>query len=167
MAPPRIKTIQAKFGFADPDLQKPVHDQMIKWIEANVEDILMQIFSLPARPKRVKTKWEPLVQMAQTKWNTGQFIGFIDFMATPYDEIKYDGMQISTIVFEAKTSIDSLGELFRQTNMYKAGYIAGAAVAGMPFVIVSPDDANAEIIREQKLLFLKYEPNRVFTMGGV
>src|SRR6266508_1899967 len=103
---PKIKTLQARFGFADPDLKKPLHDEMIKWLDANIEDILMVVFSLQARPKDVHTKWEPLVRMTE---DGGQFIGFVDFMA-------YWGER--RILFEAKTAIESLGELFRQLRLY-------------------------------------------------
>ena len=33
MAKPRATTIQQKFGFADTDLKKPAHDDMIIWLE--------------------------------------------------------------------------------------------------------------------------------------
>ena len=104
MAEPKIKTIQARFGFADPDLKRPVHDKIIKWLDANIEDVLMLVLSLSARPKSVRTKWEPLVRTTE---DGGQFIGFIDVMA-------YCGQDEKPILFEAKTNIESLGELFRQ-----------------------------------------------------
>ena len=80
----------------------------------------------------------------------GGMIGFVDLMANK-------GRQ--TILFEAKIAIDSLGELFRQVRMYQEGYLGRAEVRQMPFVIVCPDDSNADIIRQEGLHFLKYEPD--------
>jgi len=152
MAEPKIKTLQARFGFADTDLKKPLHDEMIKWLDANMEDILMVVFSLSARPKGFRTKWEPLVRMTE---DGGQFIGFADLMA-------YQGADYRPILFEAKTVIDSLGELFRQLRLYRAGYVAGWHVSELRFVVVCPDDSNANIIREQGFEFLKYDPKMSF-----
>lgn len=152
MAPPKIKTLQARFGFADPDLKNPVHDDIIKWLDRNIEDILVAVFNSPARPKDVRVKWEPLVRMTE---DGGQFIGFVDLVA-------YQASQEGYILFEAKTKIDSLGELFRQLRLYQAGYVFGQSVFGKKFIVVCPDDSNAEIIREQGFFFLKYDPNMVF-----
>jgi hypothetical protein len=157
MAEPKIKTIQARFGFADPDLKKPAHDEMIKWLDANIEDILMLVFSLPSRPNGVRTKWEPLVRMTA---DGGQFIGFADLMA-------YRGDDERPFLFEAKTTIDSLGELFRQLRLYRAGFVNGWSVSQLQFVIVCPDETNASIIQDQGFRFLKYDPKTVFPAGGI
>jgi hypothetical protein len=157
MAEPKIKTLQARFGFADTDLKKPAHDEMIKWIDANIEDILMVVFSQQTRPKGVRTKWEPLVRLSQ---DGGQFIGFADLLAQ-------QGVDDRPILFEAKTAIESLGELFRQLRLYRAGYVAGWHVSRLEFVVVCPDDTNAGIIREQGFHFLKYDPKMIFPAGGI
>ena len=166
MAPPKIKTLQARFGFADTDLKKPLHDEIIKWLDANIQDILMMLFSLQSRPKDAPTKWEPLVRMNE---DGGQFIGFVDLMArfNPAPNVKGVWVDHSHVLFEAKTSIESLGELFRQLRMYQAGYLSGYPVSQMPFVVVCPDETNAEIIREQEFRFLKYDPGMPFPAGAV
>ncbi len=158
MAPPKIKTLQARFGFADSDLKKPLHDEMIKWLDRNIEDVLMAVFSLQARPVEVRTKWEPLVRMNE---DGGQFIGFADLMAYTV------GKDEQPVLFEAKTAIESLGELFRQLRLYRAGYVSGRRVSELKFVVVCPDETNAEIIREQGFDFFKYDPHMVFPLGGV
>jgi hypothetical protein len=152
MATPKIKTLQARFGFADPDLKKPAHDEIIKWLDANIEDVLWTVFSPKTRPKGYRVKWEPLVTMNE---EGGQFIGFADLMA-------YVSRDEHPVLFEAKTEIESLGELFRQLRLYRAGYVAGCAVSTLDFVVVCPDDSNAALIREQGFRFLKYDPNMVF-----
>ncbi|MBE9570352.1 MAG: hypothetical protein IMF11_06990 [Proteobacteria bacterium] len=57
----------------------------------------------------------------------------------------------TTIYFEVKTEIKSLGELIRQINMYRE-YASGQ------FFVVSPDDQYAEILREQRIGLIKYSP---------
>lgn len=152
MAEPKIKTIQARFGFADPDLKKPLHDEIILWLDANIEDILMVVLSLPARPKGIRVQWEPWVRMAE---DGGQFIGFADLMASQGDNDR-------PVLFEAKTAIESRGELFRQLRLYRAGYVAGWHVSKLPFVVVCPDDTKAELIQQQGYRFLKYDPKMIF-----
>jgi hypothetical protein len=157
VAEPKIKTIQARFGFADPDIKKAEHNDMIKWLDANIEDVLMLALSLTHRPKEVRTKWEPLVRMQE---HGGQFIGFADLAA-------WEGEDGRPVLFEAKTAIESLGELFRQLSMYRGGYFGGWPVWKLPFVVVCPDDSEAEIIRQQRYHFLKYDPEMTFVAGGV
>jgi hypothetical protein len=40
MASPKAKTIQQRFGFADQDLKKPMHDKIMYWMEKNLHDCL-------------------------------------------------------------------------------------------------------------------------------
>ena len=155
MAAPKAKTLQERFGFLDADLKKPEHDAMIQWIDANIEDILMLVFSLPTRPKDVITTWEIVVRQTE---DGGMMIGFVDLSARRGDW---------RVLFEAKTTIDSLGELFRQVRMYQEGYIGREPVWRMPIVIVCPVDTRADIIRQQRLHFLKYDPAQAFSLGGV
>ena len=157
MAAPKAKTLQERFGFLDADLKKPLHDEMIQWIDSNIEDILMLLFSLQSRPKEVVTRWETVVRQTE---EGGMMIGFIDLSARwAWGETR--------VLFEAKTTIDSLGELFRQVRMYQEGFVASERVWRMPLVIVCPDDTHADLIRQQRLHFLKYDPTQVFALGGV
>ena len=45
MAKPRAKTYQQRLGFADEDLFKPKHDDLMIWLDANIEKITEEIFS--------------------------------------------------------------------------------------------------------------------------
>ena len=102
---------------------------------------------------------------------SGPIIGFVDLLATfpcPPELEKYsDNNSRCTVLFEAKTELESLGTLFRQVRMYQEGHIDRKDVSKMPFVIVCPDDSEAGLIRNQGLRFLKYEPNMKFNIGGV
>ena len=54
-------------------------------------------------------------------------------------------------LFEVKTQIKSAGELIRQINYYKE-YVRGH------YVVVSPEDKFARILKEQGIGFIPYEP---------
>jgi hypothetical protein len=159
MAEPKIKSLLERMGFADPDLKRPAHDDIIKWLDRNMEDVLMQVLELEERPKVLRTRWEPAVR--QTKQG-GQLFGCIDLMATT--EIRLETIRV---VFEAKTKMETLGELFRQLRIYQEGWISGNPVWQMPFVVVCPDDREAEIIQQQGFKFLKYDPALLNNLGGV
>ena len=58
--------------------------------------------------------------------------------------------RIESVIFEAKTSIRSLGELIRQIRLYQE-YRKGH------YIVVSPDDRFAEVLRGQGIQFIKYE----------
>jgi uncharacterized protein YlxP (DUF503 family) len=149
------KTLQEKFGFMDSDINKPEHDDIIQWVDGNIEGILMKLFGSAVRPKGVRTTWESVVRQTG---GGGAMIGFVDLVAR---------LSEKRIVFEAKTAIDSLGVLFRQIRMYQQGYIDGWPIYEMPIVVVCPDDMYAEEIRKQRLHFLKYDPKMKFASDGV
>jgi len=56
------------------------------------------------------------------------------------------------IVFEVKSEIRSVGEVIRQVRLYEQ-YLKAE------YCVVSPDDTFAEVLRGQKIKFIKYEPN--------
>jgi hypothetical protein len=45
----------------------------------------------------------------------------------------------------------TVGELMRQINLYRTAF-------GGKFVVVSPDDSRADILKEQGVTFVKYAP---------
>lgn len=155
MAARIANTLQEKFGFMDTDLEKPEHDEIINWIDDNVEDLLMIVLNWPKRPNDARREWESIVN--RTEEGHG-FLGFVDLVASTWDR---------KVIFEAKTKIDSLGVLFRQIRLYREGYLDGKSVYKIPIVVVCPDDKHALRIREQGIHFLKYDPKMKFAMGGV
>lgn len=44
MAEPKAKTLQQKLGFFDDDLKKPLHDDILKWVDSNAEKVIYSIF---------------------------------------------------------------------------------------------------------------------------
>ena len=105
--------------------------------------------------------WEAAIQ------DKSYVIGFVDFRAiikfpitcvveslsgNYYNSDRYKwGVHDDEIIinFEVKSTIPSLGELFRQIQLYKV-------YDKNPFVIVCPDDRFREQIESQELKFLKY-----------
>ena len=57
---------------------------------------------------------------------------------------------IESVIFEAKTSIRSVGELIRQIRLYQE-YRKGH------YIVVSPDDKFADVLRGQGIQFTKYQ----------
>ena len=45
---PKAKTLQERFGFADPDLKTPKHDAIMLWLDAEMPTVLAQLFGAPA-----------------------------------------------------------------------------------------------------------------------
>ena len=111
---------------------------------------------------KIKKIWEAPIQ------DKTYVIGFVDFKAiikfpitcvvehlsgNYYGADRYEwGSHEDEIIFnfEVKSTIPSLGELFRQIQLYKA-------YDNNSFVIVSPDDRFREQIESQGLTFLKYK----------
>ncbi|UII32270.1 hypothetical protein LVD17_00265 [Fulvivirga ulvae] len=44
MATPRAKTLQQKLGFLDDDLRKPLHDDLMLWLDNNIETVVNHYF---------------------------------------------------------------------------------------------------------------------------
>jgi hypothetical protein len=193
MAEPTLRTIQARFGFADPDLKMPMHDQIIRWLQDNTEDILMWLFKLNDRPRLLTSaanggQWERPVRLTRTGYKgsvefDGYPVGFVDFYVhytidmpasikqMPFAEQERWSKAFRDIpwhvVFEAKTKIESLGELFRQVKLYREGAIGTQMVRGMAFVVVCPDATHEEIIEREGFRFLKYDPTMRFPTSGM
>lgn len=84
-----------------------------------------------------------------------------DYKANPkgYGDDVFDGFVLGwsrrndapKILVEAKSVMPTVGELMRQINLYRTAF-------GGRFVVVSPDDTYAEILKEQGVTFVKYAP---------
>jgi hypothetical protein len=262
MSKQTAKTLQMRLGFLDEDLKKPVHDEILKWLDSNIDSVIRDLFVSPEWGKEVienqinrterivkesissdthgkiikelekelrdewneerkktirdniirhkaiqgelnnwkgikgdipkksaariiEKKWEhPITSRVQND-KTGyvspkNIVGYVDMKVTfVYTKLIIDGVdfvnnQINnsnlcwiqtdlqyphyyerdlnqhSIYFEAKTKIDSLGELFRQLNTYKE-FERG------DYVIICPDDNEREIIIQQGFYFYKYK----------
>lgn len=46
MATPKAKTLQQKLGFFDDDLKNPTHDEILIWLDKNINEVVDQVFNL-------------------------------------------------------------------------------------------------------------------------
>lgn len=162
MAEPKAKTQLELFGFKDPDIHKPEHDEMICWIDRNIADILMLVLKINTRPT-AKTRWEAVVE------DRNRQLGHVDLYVTYHYGIgSAEGCTEGDCCIEAKTKIDTLGALLRQIRFYQCGTIAGRRISKMPFIVISPDERFADVLLEQGVKFLKYDPKMSFSfLGGM
>lgn len=163
-----MTTLQSKMGFQDDDLKTPAHDKIMMWTQEHAAQILFEgagrypEYMRPQGPAEIKVdevKWEVPV-----RGSNGYTLGFIDMVIRgkwlrmrTEEEIKgntyenYDPREpywegISVAV-EVKTTIPNVGALLRQINLYNT----------RSFVVVSPDDRFADVLRSQGVAFYKYE----------
>ena len=127
---PGAKTIAARFGFQDPELKTPRHDEIMIWLNENIQSILKELGHPPAHKGRIE--WEKPVM------DGSYIIGFVDLAVNGY------------LYFEVKPSIPSLGELIRQIQMYRA-----YSKTGEKYFVVSPDDRFRKMLESQDIGFVK------------
>ena len=54
MAKPKAKTLQQRFGFIDADLKAPEHDEIMLWLDQNVELIVKDLVFNEWEQKHIK-----------------------------------------------------------------------------------------------------------------
>jgi hypothetical protein len=167
MSAPKAKTFLEKLGFRDDDLTKPLHDDMLKWVNRNIEDILMLTLTLQGRPKVKSIDLELPVLTREA--HDAPIMGYVDAAVwTERDLDDPEGFRKKPVIIEAKSEIKSVGELLRQIRTYERGFIRGIQLHQCHFIVVCPDDSNAEWVKEQGFHFLKYDPQHAFdSLGGV
>lgn len=131
---PKAKTIAERFGFRDPELSTPRHDEIMLWLDENIEKIydrLKRFF-----PGRSRVVWEkPIMSGAY-------IVGFADMsVQSTYSQIDY---------FEVKPAIPSLGEVLRQIQMYRQ-----YGNREDNWTIVTPDDRFLKMLASQKIGLIK------------
>jgi len=152
--PKSTKLSQESFGFKDEDRKNPKHDDIVKWVHKNLDELVKRVFKARfGNEKHWSDHSLDRLSIEQPVWEhriisdgkTPTIKGFIDIATTCYgfgDEKK--------IFFEAKTSIPSVGALIREIQFYKF-YERGI------YVVVSPDDTESSLLRTQQIEFIKYE----------
>lgn len=145
MARPKGQTLQQRFGFQDSDLTTPQHDEMMLWLDENIDTVLSEFLKKPTTAKQVL--WE-----CPVRTGGGYLIGFADMFV-----LTDDG---NFVCIEVKTKIPSLGELIRQINMYRERHnrIGNVSASEAYFVIVAPDDRFAPLLEKQGIGYVKYQP---------
>lgn len=142
MSTPKAQTILSKFGFQDDELKTPKHDEIMLWLDQNIEILLIHYLE---EIVTIKNKvWEyPLT----TDYNNF-IVGFIDML------VRIEEHSQQYFCLEVKPTILSLGELIRQIQTYKV-HIKNPTTQ---FIVVSPDDRFVSTLKSQNIGFIKYEP---------
>lgn len=198
MAPTKTRatTVQQKLGFLDDDLKRPEHDEIMRWLDAETEELMKEYFKFTdawdekmiARGRAQadelvrtryagRTGWQGLGDapprsfiVEKKTWerpitNSNNYVvGFADLevvlwyprllsVSCPGDYSRFPSWDCSDenqrVIFEVKTTIPSAGELIRQIRLYQQ-YLSGH------YIVVSPDDRHADVLRSQGIDFLKY-----------
>lgn len=147
----------------DPDLLRPKHDEILLWLDENVEQIINQAVypGLTAdqieeysshTPELTKT-WQQAVKTAED-----EIVGFIDMTVRYEREGDPDDDIIKVFFFDVRTEILSLGALLREINLYKE-YLGFQRSWIYTYILVSPDERFVQILKDQEVDFLKFEPS--------
>ena len=111
-----------------------------------------------------QNKWEH--EIIYSKGNYTTIVGFIDlliyvkgtFHTKDYLGFEHKGL---SVFIEVKSAIPDLGELIRQMRAYQT--YRDNVETPTRYLIVSPDDRNEEILKEQGFYFYKYpDPEKLF-----
>lgn len=131
------RTLIERLGFLDQDRRGYSHDEIQIWAYRNFESIVRNVFPLlkidNSRPLDLKLEYP-----VSTNDFKNYIVGFIDVYSKQYN-----------IGIEVKAQIPIVGDLLRQIQFYRR-YLEGS------WIIVSPDDRNKVILREQGIQFYKY-----------
>lgn len=154
----KAKTMIQKMGFVDSD-RTPEHDKIQLWLYKNITQVICELFSIQKETFEIKRN------ELEYEFSVGNYIGgFIDLRVMVHKIGSEDHEAVwGRFYFEVKNKIPSLGELLRQMNFYK--HYLGQQQFGpkVYFVVVSPVDDYKDILREQGILFYKYQdPEKLF-----
>lgn len=137
---PKAKTIIERHGFTDPDRKKPKHDEIQIWVYKNIDTVIKTIY-----PQVDLTDRSTKPTMEFPVMDNRFVIGFVDV----YCKDLYLGIEI-------KTEIPVIGDLIRQIQFYRQ-------YAGGGWIVVSPDDRFASILKDSNIHFFKYkQPEELF-----
>lgn len=164
MMKPKAKTMIERLGFNDPDRKNPTHDEIQLEVMRNIWTYIPDR-SYPNGNVISPETWDIYIKLEKPVIDRNFTIGFIDIYLTLRSkekvEIKdrygpsfrdHDGWEIG---IEVKTKIDSIGDLLRQINFYRT-------YGTCSWIVVSPDDRFADVLRSQSIHFFKYRnPNEL------
>jgi len=145
--------------FMDEDILKPEHDQMLLWLDDNIESLINsviypnmtteQIADFLETEPDIKRTWQQPIKSA-----TGQIVGFVD-MVVSYDRVDA-AEHISKVFFlDVRAEIPSLGALIREINTYKL-YLGFEDSWIYSYVVIGPDDRYANILQAQGITSWPY-----------
>ena len=147
----RAKTLQEKFGFVDEELKTPEHDAMMVWIDQQAKSLIEEYFSISSgwsadTIDRVRAEAD---QAAKSHFHKLQWTGLGE---PPPIKLKIlEKIWESPIVTKNGYAVGFADmEVIRKIRLYQE-YRKGH------YIVVSPDDKFADILRGQGIQFVKYE----------
>jgi len=147
----------------------PDHDALVEWVDQHRAAILKGLFpDLGDLDVSIEPRWEVPVM-------SGSYpIGVVDIVIPFFSLETYgaDGTVIpieyrrnrnvlNALAVEVKPTIDSVGALLRQTNLYRTGSLAGFGkftdyrIARFHWAVASPDTKWRDRITSQRMHFIK------------
>lgn len=130
----KARTIIEKHGFLDPDRKNPKHDEIQLWVYRNFITVIKTVFP----QVNIENIDCSRLKMEFPISDRNYIVGFAD-LCLPFE-----------VAVEVKSTIPSIGDLIRQIQFYR-NYMGGPT-----WIVVSPDDRPAEILREHGIFFYKY-----------
>jgi hypothetical protein len=97
MAKKETATLQQKLGFFDEDLKKPKHDEIMLWLDSNIEDLVKQNFQVQAQPGQVEALKDQTINDIKLA---------IDWKLTMLEKLKAEALSIPTKAKELQERID-------------------------------------------------------------
>lgn len=100
MAKPKMQTHQQKLGFFDEDLKKTEHDEIVKWVELNMESLICELISrsdqklfselvkiFNTNKEHVNFDWKKEFEIIEKEWepiiltntNNKYPVGYVDY----------------------------------------------------------------------------------------
>lgn len=131
-------------GFVDADIATDKHDEIMIWLDQNIENVLFKL-NPEISVDGVEKQWEFVIKKGERQYTS--IVGYIDMLVTVRS-----GDYEHYLAFEVKSKINSLGEVIRQINQYKA-----FCPPTVKFFVVCPDDKFAKIFVQQGIGFVKAE----------
>lgn len=176
MAAPKAKSLQQKLGFFDEDLKNPTHDEILKWLDINIEKVLLDVYVFDKwDDKKVKSLENETLQsvkytLDKSNQQKNELIGKIE--KYPDDEtykkelidlekkIKYydtfNGLSKELPVRQKPRILEKIWEytVCNQTTNYRTGYQSSKSIIGFVDMKVEFEFTNLEVKG------VEYDPNK-------
>ena len=148
-SPKLVQSSLGLFSEMDKDVFSSVHDEIMGWTDAHALEIITRLWPENKDWRITSKRWEKPV--TTTVKRDERLIGFIDLAVTTSARPEH-------VYFEIKTQVRP-GSDIRQINAYKFYQSPqqewDTDLRG-PFIVVSPDDRDANLLEAQGIKFVKY-----------
>lgn len=139
---PEAQTLQARMGFTDSDLKTPRHDEIMLWLEANLEAVCKGIFAIPSpytihrdEAKVAQQRSEITALVEELRISKG--IPFIAWQMPPPPPVAVAPL-LEEVIFEQPV----------MNNKYTVGFVDLQCVFSWGEILKIVDDRGMSIDRE-------------------